>query len=361
VRDQTAGTLNYLRLTSGASAQKALEDAGLSVRSPERTKTHLDSQILGKWAALEGMSNQAYRDRVDKKYAPDVLDALSVGKIPRALMYPESLTMETRYYGHDQYTIGSAMDGENDKTATRVLEMLAGTTTGLYSGTPAKTTQEFILRVKDAHNFVQMLGNSENPRHASCPHAKTIHEYGDVTLPTGEKKSWDTTPGVTNNLLDFLDRGTVGRPLAEARFGYEQLQTRIGDHLDIGRNLASAQMEAMKNITFGQLTLGYQPPRDSQPTREPRRGNAGEGKSAERRAAPRHTDQPRDGLCDRYQVGQCRLGGACHYRHEMRQGRGKDDERRGDRRDRAPDRRRSQSPEARRSNEPHRDEKRRRY
>ncbi len=361
MRDQTAGTLDYLRLTSGASAQKALEDAGLSVRSPERTKSHLDGQVLVKWAALEVMNSQAYRNRVDKKYAPDVLDALSVAKIPRALMYPESLTMEARCYGHEQYALGSAMDGESDKTATRVLEMLAGTSAGLYSGKPAETTQEFNIRVKDAHNFVQMLGNSENPRHASCAHAKTVREYGDIVNQAGEAQSWDTTPGVTNNILDFLERGTVGRPLAEARYGYEQLQKRIGAHLELGRNLASAQMEAMKNISFGQLTLDYQPQRDPQPTRGQRRGNAEEAKNAERRAAPRQADQPRDGLCDRYQDGKCRLGDACHYRHEMRQGRGRTDETRGDRSDRARERRRSPSPEPRRYKEPHRDEKRRRY
>ena len=76
--------------------------------------------------------------------------------------------------------------------------------------------------------------------HPSTPNARSIIEEGQITQADGTAVVWELTPAAAYFLIDYLSRGATGRSLPEVRHFCGFVIERISNHLDIGRNLASA-------------------------------------------------------------------------------------------------------------------------
>ncbi len=169
---------------------------------------------------------------------------------------------------------------------------------------------------------------------------------------------WELTPAAAYFLIDYLRRGATGRSLAEVRHFYGFVVDRISNHLDIGRNLASAFRKGGETASAATIFAMYVPPKNEMrdafknDKKAPRVGARGPKRSAGQ-IQGRPSGAPMDGYCDRFQTGMCTNGANCRYRHlcrrcdreghgehECRRGRNRSKDRSRDRDQRTHDRRR---------------------
>ena len=73
---------------------------------------------------------------------------------------------------------------------------------------------------------------------------------------------WELTPAAAYFLIDYLRRGATGRSLAEVRHFYALVVERISNHLDIGRNLASAFRKGGETASAATIFAMYVPPKN---------------------------------------------------------------------------------------------------
>jgi hypothetical protein len=182
-----------------------------------------------------------------------------------------------------------------------------------------------------------------------------IVEEGRVTLHDGTQQTWLSTPAVTYALIDYYRYGLGTRGLSELRVLHHLVTQRMSSHTNQGRTLASAMRRTMDHASVDNLLTIHVAPRDREVVREGGKKNRNDEK---RGTASGARAGPRDGLCDNYQQGQCRLSD-CKYKHECRKchrrGHGSEDCRRGKDRSRSPERRRDEGRE-RDERRPHRED-----
>jgi hypothetical protein len=98
--------------------------------------------------------------------------------------------------------------------------------------------------------------------HPSTPTARQIVDEGQITQADGTIVVWELTPAAAYFLIDYLRRGATGRSLAEVRHFYGFVVERISNHLDIGRNLASAFRKGGETASAATIFAMYVPPKN---------------------------------------------------------------------------------------------------
>ena len=158
---------------------------------------------------------------------------------------------------------------------------------------------------------------------------------------------WELTPAAAYFLIDYLRRGATGRSLAEVRHFYAFVVERISNHLDIGRNLASAFRKGGETASAATIFAMYVPPKNEMRDaskhvkKAPHVGAQGPKRGTGQNQS-RPLGAPTDGYCDHFQKGTCTRGANCRYRHLCRrcdrEGHGEHECRRGRNRSRSRDR-----------------------
>ena len=159
--------------------------------------------------------------------------------------------------------------------------------------------------------------------HPSTPNARSTIEEGQITQADGTAVVWELTPAAAYFLIDYLRRGATGRSQPEVRHFCGFVIERVSNHLDIGRNLASAFRKGGETAAAATIYAMYVPPklgwRNARKIdkKTPRKDTPGLKRTADRTPG-RAWDAPMDNYCDHFQTGTCASVSTCRFRHICR-------------------------------------------